>query len=62
MKNVQICTIEKLVFVATGEDHEAAKKELIGCFKLLEGELGNKPYFGGESFGFTDVSLIPFYS
>ncbi|XVF18318.1 hypothetical protein REPUB_Repub11eG0011200 [Reevesia pubescens] len=52
----------KLVWGAEGEVQEAAKKELTDCFKLLEGELGEKPYFGGESFGFTDVSLIPFYS
>ncbi|KAE9458000.1 hypothetical protein C3L33_10108, partial [Rhododendron williamsianum] len=31
------------------EDQEAAKSELIECFKLLEGELGDKPYFGGET-------------
>ncbi|XAR56375.1 Glutathione transferase [Bertholletia excelsa] len=41
---------------------EAAKKELLSCFKLLEGELGDKPYFGGERFGLVDVVLIPFYS
>ncbi|XP_022732904.1 probable glutathione S-transferase [Durio zibethinus] len=52
----------KLVWGATGEVQEAAKKELIECFKLLEEELGAKPFFGGESFGFTDMSLIPFYS
>jgi len=40
---------------------EAAKKELLDCFKLLEGELGQKPYFGGETLGFVDVALIPFY-
>ena len=41
--------------MATGEVQETAKKELIGCFKLLEEELGDKPYFGGERFGFIDV-------
>jgi glutathione S-transferase len=34
--------------------------------KTLEGELGDKLYFGGESFGFVDVVLVPvtswFYS
>ncbi|XVF54650.1 hypothetical protein PTKIN_Ptkin05aG0198300 [Pterospermum kingtungense] len=52
----------KLVWGAAGEVQEAAKKELVGCFKLLERELGDKPYFGGEKLGFVDVSLIPFYS
>ena len=28
----------------------------------MEGELGDKPYFGGEAFGFVDLSLITFYS
>ncbi|XP_058211270.1 probable glutathione S-transferase [Rhododendron vialii] len=41
---------------------EAAKKELLESFKLLEGELGQKPFFGGETLGFVDVALIPFYS
>ncbi|XP_058004900.1 probable glutathione S-transferase [Hevea brasiliensis] len=39
-----------------------SKKELIECFKILEEELGDKPYFGGESFGYVDLSLIPCYS
>jgi glutathione S-transferase len=28
----------------------------------LAGELGDKPYFGGEIFGFVDIALITFYS
>ncbi|KAH6755319.1 glutathione S-transferase TAU 19 [Perilla frutescens var. hirtella] len=52
----------KLVWGAAGEVQEAAKKEVIKCFKVLETELGDKPYFGGEAFGLVDVSLIPFYS
>ncbi|XP_058211269.1 probable glutathione S-transferase [Rhododendron vialii] len=46
----------------TAEDLEAGKKELIDYLKVLEGELGNKPYFGGETFGYVDVSFVPFYS
>ena len=45
-----------------GEEKEAGKKEFFEIFKILEGELGNKPYFGGETFGFVDLSLIPYYS
>ena len=26
----------------------------------MEGELGEKPYFGGEKIGFVDVALVPF--
>ncbi|CAI9112477.1 OLC1v1012933C1 [Oldenlandia corymbosa var. corymbosa] len=47
---------------AEGEEKEAAKKEFVEVLKILEGELGDKPYFEGEMFGFVDVSLIPFYS
>ncbi|KAL3750316.1 hypothetical protein ACJRO7_011332 [Eucalyptus globulus] len=52
----------RAVFLSMGEDQEAAKKENIECWKVLEGELGDKAYFGGERFGYADVSLIPFYS
>ncbi|CAI9286710.1 unnamed protein product [Lactuca saligna] len=37
-----------LLFKAEGEEHEASKKEFIDSLKLIEGELGEKPYFGGE--------------
>ncbi|GMP66292.1 hypothetical protein CsSME_00026707 [Camellia sinensis var. sinensis] len=33
---------------STGEAQETAKNDLIGYLKVLEGELGDKPYFGGE--------------
>ncbi|XP_043716278.1 probable glutathione S-transferase [Telopea speciosissima] len=48
--------------MSKGEENEAAKKELIESLKVLEGELGEKRYFGGEKFGFVDLSLIPFYT
>ncbi|CAL5403222.1 unnamed protein product [Camellia sinensis] len=40
------------------EAQEAAKNDLIGCLEPLEGELGDKPYFGGDTFGFVDVALL----
>ncbi|CAL5402323.1 unnamed protein product [Camellia sinensis] len=52
----------KLLCTYTGEALEVAKNDLLGCFKLLEGELGDKPYYGGETFGFVDVALIPFHT
>jgi glutathione S-transferase len=58
----KIYSTGRLVWATTGEVQEAAKKELMECFKVLEGELGDKTYFGGESFGIVDVALIPFYS
>ncbi|XVE52908.1 hypothetical protein DITRI_Ditri02bG0162000 [Diplodiscus trichospermus] len=45
-----------------GEEQETAKKGFIESLKLLEGELGDKPYFGGENLGYVDVVLVPFYS
>ncbi|KAG8369669.1 hypothetical protein BUALT_Bualt14G0037800 [Buddleja alternifolia] len=45
-----------------GEEQERAKKELIEALKLLEGELGDEPYFGGNNFGFLDVAVIAYYS
>ncbi|GMN60531.1 hypothetical protein TIFTF001_029620 [Ficus carica] len=30
--------------------------------RLFEAELGDKPYFGGESFGYVDVALVALYS
>lgn len=29
---------------------------------MLEQELGDKTYFGGDKIGFVDVALIPFYT
>ncbi|RWV81848.1 hypothetical protein GW17_00056698, partial [Ensete ventricosum] len=36
-----------------------AKKEFIEGLKLLEAELGEKKYFGGDAFGFVDIALVP---
>ncbi|CAH2056877.1 unnamed protein product [Thlaspi arvense] len=58
----KIYDIMKKITRTKGEDQERAKKELIEVFKLLEGELGEKPYFGGEEFGFIDIALVPFCS
>ncbi|KAM3732245.1 hypothetical protein ACB098_11G045600 [Castanea mollissima] len=52
----------KKIWATKGEEQEAAKKEFIETFKILEGELGEKPFFGGETFGFVDIALITFYS
>ncbi|XP_057507053.1 probable glutathione S-transferase parA [Actinidia eriantha] len=58
----KIFTPGKKVWLSSGEEQEAAKNELMGCFKLLEGELGDKAYFGDDTFGIVDVLLVPFYS
>ncbi|XP_056172775.1 probable glutathione S-transferase [Syzygium oleosum] len=52
----------KTAMFSTGEAQKVVKKEYIEGLKVLEGELGDKAYFGGERFGYVDVSLILFYS
>ncbi|XP_050219648.1 probable glutathione S-transferase [Mercurialis annua] len=50
------------IWTTKGEEQETAKKDFIDALKVLEAELGDKPYFGGESLGYVDVALVPFYS
>ncbi|GJY70633.1 probable glutathione S-transferase [Tanacetum coccineum] len=52
----------KVYTTKLGEEHDSARKEFMDCLKFLEGELGDKSYFGGNSFGYLDISLIPFYA
>lgn len=59
---IQIYTLARPVWTDKGETYAAAKKELISSLKVLEAELGDKPYFGGKTFGITDIALIPYYS
>ncbi|KAM4071194.1 hypothetical protein ACB094_11G043300 [Castanea mollissima] len=53
--------VDKKLWTTKGEELEAGKKEFFETFKILEGELGDKPYFGGETFGFVYLSLVTFY-
>ncbi|KAI3431965.1 uncharacterized protein J3R85_007849 [Psidium guajava] len=55
-------SLGRVVWASTGAAQDAAKEEFIEGLKVLEGELGDKAYFGGDRFGYVDVSLIPFYS
>ncbi|KAJ3707206.1 hypothetical protein LUZ61_010911 [Rhynchospora tenuis] len=45
-----------------GEEQEAAKKEMIEILQILEAQLGDKKYFGGDTFGFVDVAFVPLTS
>ncbi|KDP43660.1 hypothetical protein JCGZ_24118 [Jatropha curcas] len=58
----KIYDLGRKTWATKGEEQEAAKKEFMESLKILEGELGDKPYFGGECFGYVDVAFIPFYS
>jgi glutathione S-transferase len=37
-----------------------ARAEIVQVLRNLDGELGEKSFFGGEAFGFVDVALVPF--
>ncbi|PHT55466.1 putative glutathione S-transferase [Capsicum baccatum] len=59
----KIYSTGRRVWSGKGEDQEEAKKEFIEILKTLEGELGDKTYFGGDdNLGFVDVALVPFTS
>ncbi|OVA11492.1 Glutathione S-transferase [Macleaya cordata] len=47
----KVYVVGKKVWMTKGEEQENAKKEFIDILKVLEGELGDKPYFGGEKMG-----------
>uniref|UniRef100_A0A2N9GCB8 Glutathione S-transferase n=1 Tax=Fagus sylvatica TaxID=28930 RepID=A0A2N9GCB8_FAGSY len=47
----KVYDVSRKLWTTKGEEKEAAKKEFFETYKILEGELGDKPYFGGETFG-----------
>ncbi|XVF79341.1 hypothetical protein PTKIN_Ptkin14bG0213800 [Pterospermum kingtungense] len=58
----KIYDLGRKIWTTKGEEQAAAKKEFIESLKLLEGELGDKTYFGGDNLGYVDVVLVPFYN
>jgi len=54
----KILDVAALLWKSNGEAKVALRNELIEHLKLLESELGDKPYIGGESFGYPDIALI----
>ncbi|KAL3527389.1 hypothetical protein ACH5RR_012045 [Cinchona calisaya] len=55
----KVFDIGSSIWKTKGDELEAAKKEFIEILKYLEGALGDKDYFGGDSFGFVDIIAIP---
>ncbi|XP_061337087.1 probable glutathione S-transferase isoform X2 [Gastrolobium bilobum] len=53
--------VAKKIWTGKVGEHEKDKEELIVNLKQLEEVLGDKPYFGGDTFGFLDVAFIPFH-
>ncbi|KFK42218.1 hypothetical protein AALP_AA2G226700 [Arabis alpina] len=49
------------IWSTKGEEQEIAKKDYIEALKILEAELGDKPYFGGDNFGFVDIAMTGYY-
>ncbi|KAH9319951.1 hypothetical protein KI387_021720, partial [Taxus chinensis] len=47
------------IFRSIGEEHEAAKRELIENLVVLEETLKGKDYFGGDKFGLVDIVVAP---
>ncbi|KAL1555656.1 Glutathione S-transferase U1 [Salvia divinorum] len=43
-----------------GQEKEAGKKGFVEILKQMESELGDKPFFGGNAFGFLDVALVTY--
>ncbi|KAG2407383.1 glutathione S-transferase [Vigna angularis] len=60
-KNMQVHEVAKRMWTGKRGEHEEDKKELVENLKQLEEALGDMPYFGGQTFGFVDIALIPFY-
>ncbi|XP_061371502.1 probable glutathione S-transferase isoform X1 [Gastrolobium bilobum] len=58
----KIYVIGRKLWTTKGEEQETAKKDFMDALKLLEEQLGDKAYFGGDKFGFVDVAVVPFYT
>ncbi|WVZ00709.1 hypothetical protein V8G54_026778 [Vigna mungo] len=52
----------KILSSSKAEEREVGKKELIEALKVLEEQLGEKSYFGGDDLGFVDIAVVPFYT
>ncbi|EOY13714.1 Glutathione S-transferase TAU 21, putative [Theobroma cacao] len=58
----EIFAIGSKLWTSASDEAKKAAKELVENLKTLEEELGEKPYFGGDTFSFVDFALIAFSS
>jgi glutathione S-transferase len=58
----QVYDAQARFLTSRGELKAAAMAELLGHLRRLEAVLGDKPFLGGDDFGFLDVALVPFSS
>ncbi|XP_031130818.1 probable glutathione S-transferase [Ipomoea triloba] len=49
-------------WVLKTKDAKDIKEELVEKLKVLEGELGEEAYYGGERIGFLDLALLSYYT
>lgn len=47
------------IWRSKGAAAEIAKKDFIEILKVLEGALGERDFFAGDTFGFVDIVTIP---
>jgi glutathione S-transferase len=47
------------IWRGSGEAVQVAVKDFVEILKQLEGALGGKSFFGGDTFGFVDIILMP---
>ena len=49
---MQVYDTWRKMWLSEGAEHETWKKELISIFKQLDKTLGDKAFYGGDTFGF----------
>jgi glutathione S-transferase len=47
------------IWASNGEEREVGTRDFIEVLKHLEEALGEKDYFGGDTFGYVDIIAIP---
>uniref|UniRef100_A0A803LR66 glutathione transferase n=1 Tax=Chenopodium quinoa TaxID=63459 RepID=A0A803LR66_CHEQI len=58
----KIYAVAKQLWKVKGEEQEKIVKEFIENLRILVGEIKDNKFFGGDTFGYVDVALIPFTS